>query len=111
MLHVGNGLKQLGDASVAEGLTLHRDDDLVRRGQAVEGQHAQRRRAVQEDRVIAAAQVVQLGAQDVLAPGAAEQRDLGAGEVQVGGGKIALRVLQHGGGEVLPAGHHLVEGR
>ena len=54
-LHVGDGVEQLADAAVREHLALQRDEHLVGGGQRVEREHAQRRRAVEQDHVVGVA--------------------------------------------------------
>ena len=52
LAHVLDRLEQLADAAVAERLALQRHDDGLRRRQPVDREHAERRRAVDEDRVV-----------------------------------------------------------
>ena len=48
LAHVGDRLEQLRDAAMAERLALERNEHLVGRGQAVDREHAERRRAVDQ---------------------------------------------------------------
>jgi hypothetical protein len=68
-LHVGDGVEQLTDTAMAEHLARHGDDQAIRRRQRVEGQHAQRRRAVEQDDVVVAGHRFEGGAEDVLPTG------------------------------------------
>jgi len=65
-LHVGDGVEQLPDAAVAEHLARHGDDQSVRGGEGVEREHAERRRAVEQDDVVVVGHRLERGPQDVL---------------------------------------------
>ena len=60
-------------------------EHLVGRGEPVDREHAERRRAVDEHGVVRLAHGVERACERVLAAGAREQVHLGAGEVDVGG--------------------------
>ena len=66
-----------------EVLALHRHDDAVRAGQAVEGQQAEAGRAVDEDEVVVGRGGGERAAQALVAPLEADQLDLGARELAV----------------------------
>jgi hypothetical protein len=95
-VHLLDGVDQIGQAFEREILALHRHDHAVRRAKAVEGEHAQGRRAVDEHEVVVG---VHLG-QAVFrrfsrAP--AHQLDLGARQLAVGAQHVVAALLrQHG---------------
>jgi hypothetical protein len=62
-------------------LTLDGDDDGVRRGEAVDGEEAERRRAVEQDVVVLGERGLQAGLQPALAGQLTDQLDLGPGEI------------------------------
>ena len=64
-------------------LALHRHDDRVGRGQRVERQQRQRRRAVDEDEVVVVAQRLQRALEPLLAAFLVHQLDLDRGQVDV----------------------------
>jgi len=90
LLHVGDGAQKLADTAVGEGLALQGHDHLVGRGQSVEGEDAQRRRAVDDHHVEFAARFIgggqfrQRPLERVLAPGPHQQHGLGTGQVDIG---------------------------
>src|SRR4051812_12221605 len=69
-------------------LGLDRDDDVVRRDQAVDGQQAQVGRAVDQRKVVAVEMALEAVPQDLLAAQGSEQFALGRGKVDVGWGDI-----------------------
>jgi hypothetical protein len=73
---------------VAERLALERYQHLVGRGEPVDGEDPERRRAVDEDDVVVVENGLQGPAELVLATGLAEQVELGAGEVDGGGEEV-----------------------
>ncbi len=82
--HVVHGVEQLADAAVAQRLALQGDQHALRRGQGGHGEHAQRRRAVQQHPVVVLVRVLerlQRRAHHVLPPGAGQQVGLGAREL------------------------------
>ena len=66
-LDVAHGVEQLAHAAVAEHLARHRDDQAVRGGEGVEGEHPEARGAVEQDDVVVALDVVEGALQHVLA--------------------------------------------
>ncbi len=52
-LHVVDGVEQLPDTAMRQGLALQRDDHLVRRRQPVDRQDSERGRTVDQDEVVA----------------------------------------------------------
>ena len=84
LAYVGDRLEQLRDASVAQGFALQRDDDFVGRGEAVDREHAERRRAVDEHDVERIADGVDRACERVLASGAGQEVDFRTGEIDVG---------------------------
>ena len=85
-----------------EVLALERDDHVVRGHEGVDGDQAERRRAVDQDVVVAAEDRLQLLFQDPLAADLVEELGLGARELDVGGQVVepGHRVLEHNIGDV-----------
>jgi hypothetical protein len=81
---VGDRVEELADAAVAEHLALDRDDDLVGRGQRVDRQQPEGRRAVQQDDVVRVPDRRQRRPQHLLALLGRQQHGLDAGEVDGG---------------------------
>ena len=84
LLDIGDRAQELADAAVRQRLALQRHDDLVGGGQPVEGEHAQRRRAVDDDHVELVGELGQRALERILAAGPHQQHRLGAGQVDVG---------------------------
>jgi hypothetical protein len=84
---------QVGQAFEGVVLALHRDDHAVGGAQAVEGEQRQGRRAVDQDEVVFAGVQGEGVAQAVLAAVEADQFDLGAGQVAVGGDQVVVAGL------------------
>ena len=91
LAHVLDRLEQLADAAVAERLALQRHDHRLRRRQAVDGEHPQRRWAVDQHGVVAVQDRFQRPGEDVLAAGAAQEVHLGAGQVDGGRHEVQAR--------------------
>mmetsp|Transcript_647 Transcript_647/g.1346 ORF Transcript_647/g.1346 Transcript_647/m.1346 type:complete len:319 (-) Transcript_647:392-1348(-) len=79
-----DGVDQVGQAFEGEVLALHRHDHAVGAAQAVEREHRQRRRAVDQDEVVVRGGGRQRGLEAGLAALQLDQLDLGAGELAVG---------------------------
>src|SRR5690606_24960771 len=92
---------------------LHGNDHAVGRGQGVDGQHRQRRRAVDEDVVVAFAHRRQRVAQAQLLVRHLEQLHLGGGEVAVGRQQwiTAVLAVPQGLVDVAVAHQHIVDRR
>ena len=82
--HILDGVEELAHPPVGERLALQRDEDRAGRSQAVDGEHTERRRAVDEHHVVLVENGLERPGQDVLAPGPGQQVDLGAGQVDGG---------------------------
>ena len=82
-MHLGDGLQQLLQTLGGKVVGLHRDDDPIRCRKGVDGQHAQRRHAVDEDVIIRLAVVVQHIFQRGLAAHGVDQGHLHAGQRNV----------------------------
>ena len=78
-----DGIDQRAQAFQRVELALHRHDDRVRRGQRVQRQQRQCRRAVDQDEVVALAQRRQHGLEPLLAHVFAHQLDLDRGQVDI----------------------------
>ena len=108
-------LEQLADAAVAERLALQRHDDGLGRREAVDRQHAERRRAVDQHNVVVVEHREQGLGQDVFATGPAQQVHLGAG--QVDGRRHQIEPFGTSGhglddvGQPGPADQHVVQRR
>jgi hypothetical protein len=60
---------------------LQRNKDLIDRRQGVQGQHAQRRRAIDQHEIVVGLQGAQRGLQALVTPLEVDQLDLRAGEL------------------------------
>src|SRR5439155_6385590 len=80
-----DGVQELVDAAEGEGLGLDRDEQLVGGGQAVEGEQAQRRRAVDEHVVVPVGERGQGRAEALLAAVHRGEQGLAGGQVDGGG--------------------------
>ena len=80
-LHQRDVAQQLTETLERVVLALDRDDHVVGRGQAVDGQQPERRRAVDEGEVVVVAHRVERPLELQLAGERRDQLDLGAGEV------------------------------
>ena len=94
-------------------LALHRDDHVVGGGQPVDGEQAERGRAVDEDDVVLGADQVECPAELELAAEGGDQLDLGAREVD--GGRQHEEVLEARGLDAVEGGgvghDHVVDRR
>ena len=86
-------LEQLREALHREELRLHRHHDLVGEAEAVERQHAEARRAVDQHEVELAADLLEALAEDAVAVGM--RRKLGLGAREVGGRREQPEVVAH----------------
>ena len=75
-------VEQLRESLEREVLRLHGHDDLVCRDQCVDGQRAERRRAIEEREQVALADVAKTLAQDRLRARDARELDVGPGQVR-----------------------------
>lgn len=110
LLDLTNGAQQLPDTAMREGLALEGGDDhLVGGGEAVEREHTQRRRAVDDDDVEVLPHLGQRPLERVFAARPHQQQRLGAGQVDGGGkqGHLVLGVEEHIG-DLLVAEEHVV---
>ena len=96
---------------MAQRLALQRHEHPVGRGQAVDGEHAERRRAVDEHGVDAVAHGVECAPECVLAARAREQVHLGAGQVDVCRQQLHPSHVDDRVGCLDPLEQHVVEGR
>ena len=95
LLHLIYGLEQLFQALGGQILRLDGDYDPVGGGQRVDREHPQGGLAVNQDMGILSLHGVQILPQDGLAAHGVHQRNLHAGELDVGGHQVhALRVVQ-----------------
>src|SRR5579859_6821559 len=95
LLHRLDDLEQRGHAFQRVVLGLHRDDHAIRSHERVQREQAERRRAVDEDVVVALDDVLrQLVAERHLAADRAEQLDLRGGELDVRGRDIEMLRLR-----------------
>ena len=86
-------------------VSLHGDQYLVGGSQGIDGQHTQRRAAVQQDHVVLVPDNVHILPQDGLPAHGVHQRDLQARQLDVGGEKVhTLLVVDdaRAGGTVYP---------
>src|SRR5580704_13559890 len=81
LTHVVDGLEELTDPAMTQRLALQRNHHSLCGCQSVDGQHAQRRWAVDENDVVLHQDWLEGASQDVFATGSTEQMDLGAGQV------------------------------
>ena len=88
LVHVGahlfDGVHQIGQAFESEILTLHRHDDAMGATQAVEREHRQRRRTVDQDEIVVRIDRAECGLEPRLAPLDIHKLHLGPGEFAVG---------------------------
>ena len=84
LLHERDGVEQLGEPFERVVLGLHRDEDLPRGDQRVDREHAQRRRAVDEDEVVAVDVAGERVLEHVLVARASGELHDGAGQVRAG---------------------------
>ena len=112
LLHQLDGVHQLGEPLERVVLALERDQHRVRRGERIEREQAERRRAVDDDVVVLLAAGAERLAEPELAALLVDQLDLGAGEVRRGGDHLEVPELggvdQLGHGPVVEQG--LVDG-
>ena len=94
---------------MAERLALQRDDHLVGRGEPVDGEDPERGRAVDEHDVEAVADGLEGAAERVLAPGAGQEVDLRAGEVDGRGQHDERPEVDDDVGGVGPTDQHVVQ--
>ena len=78
-----DGVDQIGQAFERKILALHRDEHALCAAQAVEREHGERRRAVDEDVVVLVGNLCQCVAQAVFAPIKVNQLNLGARQIAV----------------------------
>ena len=97
-----DGLEQLADPAVGEGLALEGDEDGVGGGQPVDGQHPERRWTVDQDQVVVAEDRFERPLEHVLAAGPGEEVDLRAGQVDGGGEEVEVG---HAGDREPDVGH------
>ncbi len=102
-VHLADGVGQVGQAFEREVLALHGHDHALGGAQAVEREHAQAGRAVDQHEVVVGAHLRQRVLQAALAALFAHQFDLGAGELAVGAqhgiaGASLLQLVGHHGG-------------
>ena len=81
LLHQPHRLEQRRQPLQRVVLGLHRDEHLARRHQRVDGEHAERRRAVDEDEVVGVERPASGVVEDVLVAVGVGQLDDGAGEI------------------------------
>ena len=98
-----DGVGQIGQAFEREVFALHGHDHALRGAQAVEGEHAQRWRAVDQHEVVVAIDGGQRVLQAALAALFADQFDLGTGQLAVGaqhgvGAAGVFQLVGHAGG-------------
>jgi hypothetical protein len=84
-VHLLDRVDQVGQAFERVVLALHRDDHAVRRAQAVQGQHRQRRRAVDQDEIVVGIDLGQRVLQAALAVVQLHHLDFGAGQLAIRG--------------------------
>ena len=111
LLHVDDRAQELPDAAMRQRLALQGHDHVVGGGQSVEGQHAQRRRAVDDHHIeVVVGQFGQRPTQGVLTPGPHQQHGLGSGEVDIGRQQChPLRRLDQRGVRFDVAEQHIVD--
>ena len=111
--HVVHGVEQLAHPAVRQRLALQRDEDAVGSGERGDGQHAQRRRAVEQHPVVVAttrAQVVEDDLEGLLAAGAGQQVGLGPGQLDGGRHQVDAVVGRDDHlGRVEALGEHVVD--
>jgi len=83
LAHQGDRVNEVAQALKGEELALHRHQDLVSRGKRIEGEKAERGRAVDDHVTEATAQLAQRAAKAVLSLGLRGQLDLGARQREV----------------------------
>src|SRR5690606_10067654 len=107
-----DAVDQIGKPFQRVVLALHGDDHAVGGDQRVDGEHRQRRRAVDEDEVVVLAHRGQRVAQPALLHLHVEQGDFGGGQVAVGRQQLVATVLGelHGIAEAALADQHVVDG-
>ena len=97
-MHLLDGVHQVGDTFQRKVFALHRHDHAVRGAQAVEREHRQRRRAVDQHKIIIDIDLGQRGLQAHLTPLQRYQLDLGTGQLAVGAQHVVATFFsQHGG--------------
>ena len=107
-----DAVHQVGQPLQRVVLALHGDDHAVGGGQRVDGEHRQRRRAVDEDVVVVLADRRQRVAQAIFLHVHFQQHHFRGGQVAVGRQQLVAAVFGelHGLGEVALAGEHVVDG-
>jgi len=95
LLHLAQRPHQVGESLERVVLALHRDDHGVGRGEAVHGEHVERRRAVDEHVVVVVEHGGERFAQTVLAAIDRDELDLGAGERAVGADDVVAASARH----------------
>ena len=88
VLHLADGVGEQRDPPQREELALQRHQHPVGRGQRVDGEQAQRGRAVDEDHVVVALDLPEHPRQRLLARDLADQLQLGRREVDVAGQQV-----------------------
>ena len=89
-----DGIQQLGDTLQREVLTLHGDDDRVRRRQRIHRDETQRGRAVDEDEVVVLLQRLQQMRHDLLALRQVQHLYLCTYQVYVAGDEVQPRDIR-----------------
>ena len=94
-VHLLDGVDQVGQAFEREVFALHGDDDAVRAAQAVEREHGQGRRAIDEHEVVLVGHRLDGQAQTFFAALDLDQLDLGAGQFAVGAQHVVAATSVH----------------
>ena len=108
-----DGVHQRGETLQRVVLALNRHDHRVRRGERVDGEHVQRRRAVDDDVIVVAADPRQRVAQAEFPHLHVQQLHFGGGQVAVGGDQVEAGILggvDHRVFHVHFAHQHVVDG-
>jgi hypothetical protein len=92
-VHLLDGVDQIGQAFERKVFALHGHDDAVRAAQAVEREHGQRRRAIDEHEVVVGLHFGQGRLEALLAPLDVYQLHLGAGQFAVGSQQLVAALF------------------
>ena len=94
-VHLLDGVDQVGQSFEREVFALHGHDDAVRAAQAIEREHGQGRRAIDEDKVILVCHRLDGQTQTLFAALDLDQLDLGAGQFAVGAQHVVAATGVH----------------
>src|SRR5690606_12118000 len=113
-LNQADRVQELGQPLQRVELALDRNQHGVRRGERVQRQQAERRRAVHQDEIVPAARRLERAPQHQLALRTVDQLDLGADQVAARGRHVEERKMEAADDDVVERGsldHDVVHGR